>query len=136
MSMALTRAKPPSPEGRYLHSRSFDTSSRPMPDITFILADGSALGFEAPDDVSLMQAATGFGVPGIVAECGGSALCATCHVHVDAAWAGRLPAASADEEAMLACTAAPRGPTSRLSCQIRLGAALQGLVVRVPERQY
>jgi ferredoxin, 2Fe-2S len=57
-------------------------------------------------------------------------------VHVDAAWAGRLPAARADEEAMLACTAAPRSPMSRLSCQIRLGAALQGLVVRVPERQY
>ena len=107
-----------------------------MPDITFILADGSELGFEAPESVSLMQAATGYGVPGIVAECGGSAMCATCHVHVDPAWAGRLPTPRPDELAMLECTAAERSATSRLSCQIRLDASLQGLVVRVPDRQY
>jgi 2Fe-2S ferredoxin len=107
-----------------------------MPDITFILPDGSALCFEAPDSVSLMQAATGYGVPGIIAECGGSAQCATCHVIVDPDWASRLPAPRPDEEALLACTAAPRSPTSRLSCQIRLEAPLQGLVVHVPERQY
>lgn len=107
-----------------------------MPDITFILADGSMLGFEAPEGVSLMQAATGHGVPGIVAECGGSAMCATCHVFVDPAWADRLPAPRADEDAMLACTAAARSPTSRLSCQLRLDARMQGLVVHVPDRQY
>jgi 2Fe-2S ferredoxin len=106
-----------------------------MPDITFIHPDGSEEGFEAPDGVSLMQAATGFGVRGIVADCGGSARCATCHVIVDPAWADRLPPPGDDEQAQLEATAVPREPTSRLACQIRLGPALQGLVVRVPERQ-
>ncbi len=106
-----------------------------MPDITFILADGSERGLEAPEGVSVMAAATGAGVPGIVAECGGSAMCATCHVYVDPAWADRLPAPLANELEMLECTAAERGPTSRLSCQLKLTAALQGLIVRIPERQ-
>lgn len=107
-----------------------------MPDITLITADGQTHAFEAPDGVSLMAAATGAGVPGVVAECGGQLRCATCHVVVDAAWIDRLPAPSADEHAMLALTAMPREAGSRLSCQVVLGPALQGLVVQVPERQY
>ncbi len=107
-----------------------------MPDITFVLADGSEHGLEAPEGVSLMAAATGAGVAGIVAECGGSARCATCHVYVDDAWAARLPSPGPDELALLECTAAERQPTSRLSCQIRLTAAMQGLLVRIPDRQY
>ena len=106
-----------------------------MPDITFIAADGTDHGFEAPVGVSLMQAATGFGVPGILADCGGSASCGTCHVIVDPAWADRLPAPESIERMMLETAAVPAGPTSRLSCQIRLTADLQGLVVRLPERQ-
>ncbi len=107
-----------------------------MPDITLIEADGTVHSFEAPDGVSVMQAATGFGVPGIIAECGGSAMCATCHVMVDPAWTDRLPAALPREQAMLECTAVPRTPGSRLSCQIQLTPALQGLLLRLPERQY
>ena len=107
-----------------------------MPDITLIEYNGTVHSFEAPDGVSVMQAATGFGVPGIVAECGGSATCATCHVMVDEAWIGRLPAPLAHEREMLDCTAVPRTPGSRLSCQIQLTPALQGLVLRLPERQY
>ncbi len=107
-----------------------------MPDITLITADGREHGFEAPEGVSLMAAATGHGVPGIVGECGGALQCATCHVQIDPAWAGRLPPPSADEQAMLALTALPAGPHSRLACQIRLTPALQGLVAHVAERQY
>jgi len=88
-----------------------------MPDITFILADGSVHGFEAPEGVSVMQAATGAGVPGVIAECGGSAMCATCHVYVDPQWTDRVPAPLANELELLECTAAERGPTSRLSCR-------------------
>ena len=106
-----------------------------MPDITFIHPDGSEQGFEAPEGVSVMQAATGFGVAGILAECGGSLSCATCHVYVDAAWVNELPSPLSNELEMLKCTAAERLPTSRLSCQIQLTAAMQGLVLRVPERQ-
>jgi ferredoxin, 2Fe-2S len=106
-----------------------------MPDITFILADGTVHGLEAPEGVSVMAAATGAGLPGIVAECGGSAMCATCHVYVDEAWVARLPAPLPNELEMLECTAAERRPTSRLSCQIKLGAEMQGLVVHLPDRQ-
>ena len=106
-----------------------------MPDITFIHPDGEAQGMEAPEGVSVMQAATGAGVRGIVAECGGSAMCATCHVYVDPAWVDRLPAPLSNELEMLECTADERRPESRLSCQIKLTAELQGLVVRLPGRQ-
>ncbi len=106
-----------------------------MPDINLITADGTEHAFEAPAGISLMQAATGFGVPGILADCGGSASCGTCHVIVDAAWAARLPAAQAIERMVLETTAVQAGPTSRLACQIRLTPDLQGLVVHLPERQ-
>ncbi len=106
-----------------------------MPDLTFIHPDGRIDGFEAPSGVSLMQAATGYGVAGIVAECGGSAMCATCHVYVDPAWVDKLPAPFANELELLECTASERLGNSRLSCQIKLSDAMQGLTVRVPERQ-
>ncbi|WP_425261730.1 2Fe-2S iron-sulfur cluster-binding protein [Rubrivivax sp. RP6-9] len=107
-----------------------------MPDISFIQPDGSEHGLEAPEGVSLMQVATGAGIAGIVAECGGSAICATCHVYVDDPWQALLAPPDANELAMLECTAAERRPGSRLACQIPITAALQGLVVHVPARQY
>jgi 2Fe-2S ferredoxin len=106
-----------------------------MPTIHVIRADGSARVIPAADGSSVMQAITGAGEAGIVAECGGSAMCATCHVYVDDAWVDRLPAPLSNELEMLECTAAERGPTSRLSCQIRMSAELDGLSVRLPERQ-
>jgi ferredoxin len=72
---------------------------------------------------------------GIVAECGGSAMCGTCHVYVDPAWLDKLPAPLPNELEMLECTAAERLPESRLSCQIKLTPGLDGLVVRIPDRQ-
>jgi len=85
---------------------------------------------------SLMRAAVAAGLDGIKADCGGLMTCATCHVYVDDAWSARLPAPSADEDAMLEMTAAPRRPTSRLSCQIALDTDLDGLTVTMPETQY
>lgn len=107
-----------------------------MPDITFIEPDGSEHGLEAPAGVSLMQAATGAGIKGIVADCGGQARCATCHVYVDPAWADRLPAPKPIELAMLDITAAERLPNSRLSCQIKVTDDMQGLLVRIPDTQW
>jgi len=106
-----------------------------MPSIRFIQADGSSRELNTPDGTSVMQAAMGAGLQGIVAECGGSAMCATCHVYVDEAWADRLPAALANELEMLECTASERLPTSRLSCQIKMSAALDGIVLRLPATQ-
>ena len=106
-----------------------------MPTIRFIQADGSTRELSAPDGTSAMQVAMGAGLAGIVAECGGSAMCATCHVYVDEAWADRLPAPLANELEMLECTASERLPTSRLSCQIKMSAALDGIVLRLPASQ-
>jgi ferredoxin, 2Fe-2S len=106
-----------------------------MPTIVFIHPDGREQPVEAVIGASVMQTAMSAGVPGIVAECGGSAMCATCHVYVDPAWAGRLAEPLANEREMLECTAAERLDNSRLSCQIKASEALDRLVVRIPERQ-
>lgn len=104
--------------------------------VTLIDAAGAARTLELRSGQSLMRAATDAGVEAIVGECGGVLTCATCHVFVDPAWAARLPPPDADERAMLEMTAAPAEATSRLSCQIRLEPSLDGLVVRLPDRQY
>jgi ferredoxin, 2Fe-2S len=107
-----------------------------MPTIHLVHADGRAVTIEGTAGRSLMQAAVAAGIAAIVADCGGTLSCATCHVMVDEPWRGRLPAPTADEHAMLELTAAPREPGSRLSCQIAVTDALHGLVVRLAERQY
>jgi 2Fe-2S ferredoxin len=97
---------------------------------------GTRRSIEGRPGRSLMQAATAAGIAEIAADCGGLLSCATCHVIVDEAWAARLPPPSADELSMLELTAAPREPNSRLSCQLVLDTALDGLSVRLPPRQY
>ncbi len=104
--------------------------------ITLIDADGRRHRVSGRAGKSLMHVATRGGAESIAADCGGVLTCATCHVFVDPAWAGRLPGPAADEDAMLDMTATPRRPGSRLSCQIRLEAGLDGLVVNVPATQY
>jgi 2Fe-2S ferredoxin len=79
---------------------------------------------------SVMQLARSAGLP-VLGECNGSLACATCHVIVDADWAGRLPPPNDDEEAMLD-TVFDLHPTSRLSCQIRLSPALDGIRMALP----
>jgi 2Fe-2S ferredoxin len=106
-----------------------------MPAITFIHADGKSDRVETSGDESAMQAATRHGLDGILAECGGNAMCATCHVYIDAAWLARLSAMADDEYALLDGTTAERLPNSRLACQIMITPALDGLVLRLPERQ-
>jgi 2Fe-2S ferredoxin len=105
-----------------------------MTTITFIHPDGRAQRFEATGG-SVMQLAVVNSVDEIVAECGGNAMCATCHVYVDDSWIDRLPAISDAEDALLDGTASDRLPTSRLSCQIKIAPELDGLVLRLPDRQ-
>jgi len=106
-----------------------------MTSITFIHPDGRSERIEADGAESAMLAATSHGVDGILAECGGNAMCATCHVYVDGSWVGRLPPMTGEEDALLDGTAAERMPNSRLSCQIKHAPELDGLVLRLPERQ-
>jgi ferredoxin, 2Fe-2S len=106
-----------------------------MPTITFIRPDSRSERIEADIGESAMLAATKHGLDGIVAECGGNAMCATCHVYVEDVWIDRLGAVSDEEDALLDGTASERQPNSRLSCQIRITPELDGLVLRLPERQ-
>jgi ferredoxin, 2Fe-2S len=106
-----------------------------MPKVTYVDPAGTQVDVEADAGTSLMMAAVEADIDGIVAECGGSLMCATCHVYVDDAFAARLPEMSSDEDEMLDAAASERLPTSRLSCQIELSDELDGLVVRLPDSQ-
>jgi 2Fe-2S ferredoxin len=106
-----------------------------MPKITYIQPTGARRDLELPVGLSVMQGAVGRGLDGIVAECGGNVMCATCHVYVEPDHIERLAPMSADEDALLEGTAAERRANSRLSCQIIVTAELDGLVVRLPARQ-
>ena len=85
---------------------------------------------------SLMQAAVAANVAGIEADCGGMMTCATCHVYVREAFLAKLPDMSSEEDSMLDFAASPRRANSRLSCQIPLSEALDGLTVDLPESQH
>lgn len=105
-----------------------------MAKITFIGSDGTRYDVDAETGSTVMEAAIKNGVPGIEAECGGACACATCHVYVENGWADKTGAPEPMEEDMLDF-AFDVSPASRLSCQIRITDELDGLVVRVPERQ-
>jgi 2Fe-2S ferredoxin len=109
---------------------------KPTITIHFITPDGRSTTATGKTGQSLMTAATAAGIDGIAADCGGTLTCATCHVGVPEPFWSRLPPADAEERSMLAFTATPAHPHSRLSCQIRLTADLDGLQVELPLTQY
>ena len=106
-----------------------------MTRIVYVHPSGKRDTLEVSDGLSVMQAATGHGLDGILAECGGNAMCTTCHVYVDLDWIERLPPMSAEEDALLDGTASERRANSRLSCQLKIGPELDGLAVHLPDRQ-
>ncbi len=89
---------------------------------------------DAENGSTVMETALRNSIPGIDAECGGACACATCHVYVDEAWVAKLPKPEQTEEDMLDF-ANDVQPTSRLSCQIKVTSALEGLRVTTPEKQ-
>lgn len=108
-----------------------------MPSVTYVDFDGSRRAIEVPVGENVMRGALYNDVSGILGECGGGLACATCHCYVDEAWADQVGTpTSQDERDMLESTAAPVKPTSRLSCQIEMTDALDGLIVHMPETQY
>ncbi len=106
-----------------------------MAKITFIQPDGTAQEVEAEAGMTVMEAAKTNDIPGIEAECGGACACATCHVYVNEAWRDKLSNRESMEEDMLDFAFNVRDE-SRLCCQITVTDALDGLVVRVPEKQF
>lgn len=106
-----------------------------MTRVTFITHDGEQHDVDAEDGQSLMTAAIENDIAGIDADCGGSCACATCHVFVESAWAGKTGEQSEMEQSMLEF-AENLQDNSRLSCQISISPELEGLTVRLPENQH
>lgn len=102
--------------------------------VHFVQPDGSVQDVEADVGMTVMEVAREANVPGILAECGGGAICSTCHVHIAPDWLATFPEREATED-MLLEMAPGKDETSRLSCQIELTAAHAGLPIRVPEMQ-
>jgi ferredoxin, 2Fe-2S len=105
-----------------------------MPKITYIDSGGQPRIVDGEIGATVMETALRDAVPEIEAECGGACACATCHVYVDEEWLPKTGGPSPMEEDMLDFGYDVR-PNSRLSCQIKITAELDGLVVRTPERQ-
>lgn len=106
-----------------------------MVQITFITPDGARHSVEATPGTSVMEAAQDNGIEGVIAECGGSMACATCHAVFDEATMAKIGTAEGVEDDMLDFAAAGRSANSRLSCQVVLTEALAGAEVTIPETQ-
>ncbi|GGM64376.1 2Fe-2S iron-sulfur cluster-binding protein [Dactylosporangium sucinum] len=103
-----------------------------MPKVVYVHADGTERTLDVKEGQSVMAAAVLNGVPGIVGECGGELMCATCHVYVVSPETDGP--ASDEEDEMLNFAACPRRANSRLSCQLAVGPDSE-FVVRTPEAQ-
>ncbi len=101
-----------------------------MPKLNVINRDGSQQTIEGDTGLSVMEVIRDAGIDDLLALCGGCCSCATCHIHVDAAFADKLPKMSEDENDLLD-SSDHRDATSRLSCQIPFTAALDGLIVTI-----
>ena len=113
----------------------FSRKPKETANITYVSHTGESQSFDVPVGTSVMEGGVRNGIEGIVAECGGACICATCHVFVDVAYLPLLDPIAEGEEEMLGNTLAKRQPNSRLSCQINVTKALDGLIVRTPEAQ-
>lgn len=106
-----------------------------MPKVIFIDADGTRHEVEGKSGSSLMEIALANNIDGIEAECGGSCMCATCHCFIEEEFSAGIPAVESDEDEMLGFAAVDRTPSSRLSCQIKMTDALDGIEVNLPTEQ-
>ncbi len=107
---------------------------KPMIKIVFLFTDGNRLPVTIEAGRTVMDAALDHNIPGIKAQCGGGCTCCTCHCYVAAQWVATFGSPSQDEQDLLEYAWQPR-PGSRLSCQLRLTAAHDGLVIEVPAQQ-
>jgi len=106
-----------------------------MARITYIEHNGTRHEVEVPTGLTVMEGARDNNIPGIEADCGGACACSTCHVYVDPSWVGKLPDKEDMEEDMLDFAYQPDPERSRLTCQLKVSDALDGLVVQMPEKQ-
>ena len=105
-----------------------------MPKITYIEYNGKTHTIEVANGLTVMEGAIQKNIPGIDADCGGGMACATCHVYVKQEWFDKLPKKEDGEEDMIDMAYEPN-KFSRLSCQLIVSEKLEGLVVKIPEKQ-
>ena len=110
-------------------------SHQTMAKITYIEHNGTEHVVEVANGLTVMEGARDNNIPGIEADCGGACACSTCHVYVDPAWVDKIPAKEDMEEDMLDFAYEPDPARSRLTCQLKVTDALDGLVVQMPEKQ-
>jgi ferredoxin, 2Fe-2S len=106
-----------------------------MARITYIEHDGTERTVEVANEMTVMEGARNNDIEGIKAECGGACACSTCHVYVHSDWVAQLPPREEMEQDMLEFAHEPDPVRSRLSCQVKVTDALNGLVVYIPEQQ-
>ncbi|RYH07726.1 2Fe-2S iron-sulfur cluster-binding protein [Tropicimonas sp. IMCC6043] len=106
-----------------------------MPKITYVEHSGKEHVVDVASGLTVMEGARDNGIPGIDADCGGACACSTCHAYIDEAWADKLPPVEAMEEDMLDFAYETKPGQSRLTCQLKVTDAFDGLVVRLPEKQ-
>lgn len=106
-----------------------------MAKITYVDFNGSKREVTVENGMNLMEGAVTNMVPGIDGDCGGACACATCHVHVDPAWLGKLPPMEDLEDMMLGLVDS-RDANSRLSCQLKAAPELDGLILNTPQGQH
>ena len=102
-----------------------------MPVINIVNREGASKKVDAATGASLMEVIRDEGFDELLALCGGCCSCATCHVHIDPAFADKLPQMSDDENDLLD-SSDHRDENSRLSCQIFMREDLDGLIVALP----
>ena len=116
-------------------SKEFEEGTLRMAKITYVEHGGKEHVVEVANGLTVMEGARDNNIPGIEADCGGACACSTCHVYVDPAWVEKLPAKDDMEEDMLDFAYEPNPDTSRLTCQLKVTDALDGLRVQMPEKQ-
>jgi 2Fe-2S ferredoxin len=105
-----------------------------MPKITYIEHNGTQHTVEVPVGLTVMEGAVNNNVPGIDADCGGACACSTCHAYVSPDWVARMPVREDMEMDMLDFAYEPN-ERSRLTCQVKVTAEMDGLVLQLPEKQ-
>lgn len=103
-----------------------------MPKLIVTNREGAETTIEVEDGLTVMEAIRDNGFDELLALCGGCCSCATCHIHVDASFADKLPAISEDEDDLLE-SSDHRNEASRLSCQIPFTSDLDGLKITIAE---
>lgn len=120
---------------RYTRGRVPKKGRRIMAKITYIEHNGTEHVVDVANGLTVMEGARDNNIPGIEADCGGACACSTCHVYIAPDWVEKLPKKDDMEEDMLDFAFEPDPARSRLTCQLKVSDALDGLIVHMPEKQ-